>query len=65
MSYKAVEVGSKIPVNNNMMSHSSSEVCINGRVYVVEENGLYPREGYHERNGWIMDSGYDPDWYLK
>lgn len=65
IGYKVLDVGSKIPVNKTMEGHESSEVYINGKVYVVNFNNIVPREGFYEKNGWVLDPGYDPNWYMK
>jgi hypothetical protein len=65
MNYKAVEVGGKVPVSNGMNGHGWVEALINGKVYVVNFNDIAPREGFYEKNGWTMNSSYDPNWYLE
>jgi hypothetical protein len=56
MGYKAIEVGG--------MGHDWFEVIVGGKVYVQTYNSLYLRENFY-RVGWVPDSNYDPDWYLK
>lgn len=46
--------------------HSWLESYINGRIYAVNFNDVYPRDQYYEMRGWNVTSmGYDPDWYKK
>jgi hypothetical protein len=67
MGHKAITVDGKVPVNNTVAGHEWVEAYIDGKVYVVNFNYVYPREGFYEKYGWTIeiDSSYDPNWYQK
>lgn len=65
MGYKAIDVGGDVPHKNETARHAWVEAYINGEVYVVNFNRVYPREGFYEERGWtiIRPKDYDPNWY--
>jgi len=64
MGYKAKMIGGRVPVDGEESGHEWNEVYIDGTVYVVNFNNVYPREGFYEKTGWtIHSSDYNPDWY--
>lgn len=65
MGYKTVEVKGTAPSNGTMEDHVWCETQINSKVYVVNYGELAPRDGFYQRNGWIISesSNYNPDWY--
>ena len=68
IGYKDVSVGGKSPdANKTMVGHEWTEALIDGGVYVVNFNWIFPREGFNTKNCWTIDqqSGYDPNWYMK
>ena len=67
MGYKAVIVYGQEP--NAGAGHAWAEALINGKVYVVDYNGLFPRDNYYESQGWTINTNsssftYSPNWYL-
>jgi len=63
MNLKAVMIDGKIPYNNELTPHGWVEAYIDGEIYVVNFNSIYPREDFYEKNGWKTPDDYNPQWY--
>ncbi|MGZ4850414.1 MAG: hypothetical protein ACXV2C_03430, partial [Candidatus Bathyarchaeia archaeon] len=65
MGYKTVEVKGTAPSNGTIGDHVWCETQINSKVYVVNYGELTPRDGFYQKNGWVISgsSNYNPDWY--
>jgi hypothetical protein len=64
MGFKTIEVRQDAPADIGV-GHTWSEALIDGKVYMVNYGGINLREGFYEKHGWVPNSSYDPEWYLK
>jgi len=60
---KAIKIIGKMPYKNKLWPHGWVEAYIDGDVYVINYNYLYPREGFYEKYNWKVPSHYDPNWH--
>jgi phage FluMu protein Com len=63
VGYKAVDVTMRRP--DAEIGHVAPEVLIDGEVYVMNFGHIILRAVFYENTGYVPDSRYDPDWYLK
>ena len=65
MDLKVLKISGRVSYKNKPTAHGWIEAYIDGEVYVVDYNDVFPREGFYQKRGWVIDEdiNYDPNWY--